>query len=225
MAWEELAKTFPDHVLIRVDGSAFEQMMGSPWAEQHPKVPLLLTHAESAQMAGGQGLEFAVVTSAIERFLADLRTLEDHSETVAEIRGLYRDLYLAVEADFWREIESRLGAALSNPEALARLALLALSLWPDSRSDPNAWKLWFFAGWAYAQLGDRSTAARLLEPSVALNPNATAPLGELAALRLHEGRNEEGEALLERVLAPDDPQVQHLIALADRRSAMNRPDD
>jgi tetratricopeptide (TPR) repeat protein len=202
MDFKDLAERFPEFPFaLQVNGAAFETLMGAEWVAKHPKVPLLQTQEDMAEFAKAMELPIPAVKKSIERFLGSPRALEDDSEVVRAARELYRDLFLKFVPDFWKELQPQLAIDGLGPSGQARLSVLALNVWAcDPRKDPQAWKLWFVAGFAFVQLDERQRAARFLAQAIVAYPNAVPALNELAALLLADGRRDEGEPLLNKVL-------------------------
>jgi len=224
MAFAEISKKFPDFgLLLSVQGSAFEALMGPEWAGAHPETPFFQTRDQVGRLLDQKHLEFGDMRAAMERFLSDERVFEDLSGEVESVRSAYRDLYLRLVPDFWDKLEGEMLASVNEPEAQCRAALLALSLWPsDPRLDPGSWKLWFAAGFAFVQRGDLDRAAASLDRAIAAEPRAVPALNELAALRLQQNRLVEGEALLSRVLEAEPDNLLALCNLAGLRIEAGR---
>ena len=223
---EQLAARFPDapHI-VSLEGSVFEKMLGAEWALKNPKLFLFVT-AEDLEAIQAGGLDHERLRVSIVRVLSHPSSLEACPPEEAALRAAYRDIHLHGEPDFWRKLEGWVDAAISEPGKLADLCVLALSLWPgDPKTDAGAWKLWFLAGYAFVQLGDAKTASGFLEQSIALKADALAPLNELAALRLQEGRREEGSALLERVFQLEPENLNALCNAAGLRLELRKFDE
>ncbi|MBI5597045.1 MAG: hypothetical protein HY928_13210 [Elusimicrobia bacterium] len=201
----EIATKFPDlGYLLSVKGSAFEAVMGSEWAGKHAEIPLFQPPDAVGRLLERNQLEVSEIRAAMELFLSDARVFDDGSDAVDSVRSAYRELYLRLVPDFWNELEARLQGSFDNPEAHRRAAILGLSMFPtDPWKDPHSSKIWFAAGWASGQLKDLARAENYLEQSLALAPLDVLTLGELATLRLEQGRSEDGAALLNRVLELD----------------------
>ena len=228
MTWqEEAAACFPDSpYLIKVQGSVFERMMGPDWVRKNPDILLFITAEDAKAIGSGAGLATARVRASMERFLSHPRALKPCSAEEEALKTAYRAIFLCGDPEFWQKIEGRIGAAIAEPVTLACLTVLSLSLWPaDPRKDARAARMWFFAGYAYVQLGNAETAADLLEQSLELNPDSIPALNELANLRLQAGRREEGRTLLKRVLAIEPENVLATCNTAALHIEMGEPEE
>lgn len=197
--------------LIRFEGVVFNSALGSRWVQEHERVPLLITPDELAATTAGNGMEPAIIALAMERFLSDLRAFLDQSRQSIWIRHAYRDLFPIVQPAIFRDLDERLRGAAHDAQDFLRAALTMLCLWPgNAREDPDAWKVWFLAGWSLRQIGDDVHAESFLDQSVQLNPRGAPALVELGVIKALKNQTAEAAALFDRALRAEPDNVSAL---------------
>ena len=208
--------------LIAIDGVVFTSALGAQWAEEHERVPFLVTPDELAMVTEGSGLEPRILARVIERYMADLRAFHDHSEQCTWIRHTYRDILPIVRPAIFRDLDELMRGGANTTDDRVRAALTMLCLWPgDVRHDPDAWMVWLVAGSSLQQLGDEH-AESFLGQSIQLNPNCASALVELGVVKARKNRASEAAALFDRALQEEPDNVSALSNAAASRLQAGR---
>lgn len=212
--------------LIRIDGAVFNDALGSGWAQEHERVPFLLTPDELEATMARDGMEPFIIARAMERYLSDVRAFHDQSRQSSWIRHAYRDLFPVVQPAIFRDLNERMSGAAQDTEDFLRAALTMLCLWPgNAREDPDAWKVWFFAGWSLRQIGDDVNAESFLDQSVQLNPRCAPALVELGGIKALRNQTAEAAALFDRARDAEPDNVSALSNAAGSRLQAGRIDE